>query len=290
MKKIIASCFLCLFFAVVVAQQKDKAYKIDKEYNLSPKGKLTLKCSDAKVSIKGTNRKNAYVKIYRAVTSKGLWVSNRDEFHIDVQELNGDLTIEERQRNSSTVVFGYVNETHTIQIELPETASVEIKGDDGDFLIQNVDGGIAVKVDDADVDVVACSGSDFHFDMKDGNLTMDEGAGKLEVDASDGKVRIANGKFAQMNARISDGNLEVATSLANEGQYRINAGDGSVSFTVLQGGGSFEVRHGDRRVTAEGRFKRVEETDDRSRFELASGTAKVNVRADDARIRLIQVQ
>ncbi|MFM8914467.1 MAG: hypothetical protein ACKOE6_16340, partial [Flammeovirgaceae bacterium] len=83
MKKIITSGFLCLFFAVAVAQQKDNAYKIDKEYNLSPKGKLTLKCSDAKVSIKGTTRKNAYVKIYRAVTSKGLWVSNRDEFHVD---------------------------------------------------------------------------------------------------------------------------------------------------------------------------------------------------------------
>ncbi|MFM8912343.1 MAG: DUF4097 family beta strand repeat-containing protein, partial [Flammeovirgaceae bacterium] len=165
-----------------------------------------------------------------------------------------------------------------------------IKGDDGDFLIQNVDGSISVKVDDADVDVLACSGSDFHFDLEDGNLTMDEGAGKLEVEASDGRVRIANGKFAQLDASISDGNFELATSLVNEGQYQINAGDGSVSFTVLNGGGTFDVRHGDRRVTAAGRFKRVEESDDRSRFEFASGTAKVNVRADDARIRLIQAQ
>lgn len=312
MKKIITSCFLYLLFAVAVARQQDNGYaltavsavaenlafthqqdngyKVDKEYQLSPGGKLTLKCSDAKVSITGSQRKNARVKIFRSVINKGLWINTKDEFHVNIEELSGDLLVEERQRNSSITLFGYANIIHTIDIELPETASLEIKGTDGNFLIRHVNGIIAAVVDDADIDVVDCLGSNLRFDMEDGNLKVDKGTGKLEVTASDGDVRIASGKFVQLDARIRDGNLDVTTSIANEGQYQINAGDGSVSFTVLNGGGTFDVRHGDRRVTVEGRFKRIEESDDRSKFELGNGTAKVNVRADDARIRLIQAQ
>lgn len=289
MKIFIACASLFLIFATAVAQQKAGPYKVNKEFNLSPTGKLTLRCSDANVSIKGTNRTNAHVKIYREVTGKGLWINNRDEFYVDVQELNGDLLVEERLSDASTFLFfGYINQKHTIDIELPKTASVEIKGDDGEILIHHVDGSIAVNVEDADVELVGCSGNEFSFDMEDGDLSMDGGAGKVEVNAVDGSVGITNGKFTHVDVRKSDGNIKVATSIANEGRYYINAGDGLVSFTVLNGGGTFDVRHGDRRVTAEGNFKRVHETEGRSRFELANGTAKVDVRADDARVRLIQ--
>jgi hypothetical protein len=84
MKKIITSCFLYLLFAVAVARQQDNGYaltavsavaenlafthqqdngyKVDKEYQLSPGGKLTLKCSDAKVSItKERSRKDIQI-------------------------------------------------------------------------------------------------------------------------------------------------------------------------------------------------------------------------------------
>lgn len=312
MRRILMGCFLYLLFAVAVAKQQDNAYtlsavnavaenlvfahqqdnayKVDKEYQLSPSGKLTLKCSDAKVSITGSQRNNARVRIFRSVINKGLWINTKDEFHVNIQESNGDLFVEERQRNSSIAFFGYANIIHTINIELPETASLEIKGTDGDFLIRHVNGIIAADVDDADIDVVDCLGSDFRFDMEDGNLKVDKGKGKLEVTASDGNVAISNGNFVQINASIRDGNLDVSTSIANEGQYQINAGDGSVSFAVLNGGGTFDVRHGDRRVTAEGKFKRIEDSDDRKKFELGNGTAKVNIRAGDARIRLVQAQ
>ena len=58
--------------------------------------------------------------------------------------------------------------------------------------------------------------------------------------------------------------------------------------TVLGGGGKFDIRHDDARVFAEGNFDTVERSEDRTRLTLANRNAKVNIRADDGRVRLIR--
>jgi hypothetical protein len=171
---------------------------------------------------------------------------------------------------------------------LPEGASLQVRGDDGDYRIRNVNGRIAMDIDDGDVDLTGCAGDDFRFQLDDGDIVMDRGRGRLDIDADDADVRITNGQFTSIIADMDDGDLEIETSLSNTGEYLINTQDGMVAMTITQGGGTFDVRHDDARLITEGNFEKVERSESRTILTLASGSAKVDIRSDDARVKLIR--
>ncbi len=284
------STFVALLFLVtttVFAQTKDGIFQLDREYSMNSKGTIKLNSSDAKVYITGSSRATAHVKIYRQVTTKGV-VFGQEEFTVDVNEENGNLSIREHSNSTVVGMIGYHYEKYTITIEAPDGVSLLVKGDDGDYQIKNVDGDISLDLDDADVELVGCSGDNFRFRMDDGDITMDEGKGKLDIDADDADVRIANANFTSITADVDDGDLMIETSLADSGDYLIHAQDGLVSLTITKGGGKFDIRHGDSRVTTEGNFTQVERSENSTHLLLASGKAQVDIRSDDARVRLIQ--
>ncbi|MEK6782901.1 MAG: DUF4097 family beta strand repeat-containing protein [Bacteroidota bacterium] len=288
MKSILTLVLLTSSLALIAQTDKNRDFHLDKEYKISNHGLLTLKCSDAKVSINGSERGTAQVKVDREVETKGIVFSGHDEFNVEVEELNGNLDIHENKSYSATGIVGYYYEKYTIKIDLPEGASLVLKGDDGDYLINNIDGSISIDLDDADVELTACSGSDFRFQLDDGDIVMDEGKGKLDIDADDVDVKISNAAFTDIQADIDDGDLVIETSLTDNGTYYINVQDGLIALTVTNGGGKFDIRHDDARVVTEGKFQTIEESENRTRLTLASGNAKVDIRADDARIRLTQ--
>ncbi len=286
MKPVFSLCGLLLAFSVA-AQNNEGNFHLDREYQINPKGTLDLSCSDARVLITGSTRKNAHVKIDREVTTRGLTFGHED-FTVEVSEQNGDLEIREHSNSVSVGVVGYHYEKYEITLEVPEGASLAIKGDDGDYRIRNIDGVISLRLDDADVEMTQCSGSKFKIRLDDGDIHMDEGKGTLELEGDDADIEIKNAQFTFVDARIDDGDLVIETSLAENGEYHIDAQDGLVSFTVTQGGGKFDISHDDGRIITDGNFSTVEDSENRTRLTLASGTAKVDIRTDDARIRLIK--
>jgi hypothetical protein len=279
---------LALVAGSALAQSiKSGNYNLDKEYSLDAKGTIYLNSSDAKVYITGSARTTAHVKIDREVSTKG-WVFGEEEFMVDVNEQGGNLSIKERSRSSHVGVIGYHYEKYTIKIEAPLGASLVVKGDDGDYFITTINGSIDLDLDDADVELTGCQGSEFKVTLDDGDLRMDTGKGVLEVDADDADVIVKNGSFSKIMANLDDGDFVVETSLSDNGDYFIDAQDGLVSLTVLGGGGKFDIRHDDARVITEGNFNVVEKSEDRTRLTLANGNSKVDIRADDARVRLIR--
>jgi hypothetical protein len=213
-------------------------------------------------------------------------VFGQSEFRIDIDDSNGNLDIREHSNSTNVGIVGYHYEKYTINIEVPEGVSLRIDGDDGDYLIKSVNGAMDIKLDDGDLDLIACKGNSFRFRMDDGDLKMDEGKGILEIDADDVDVEIEKGNFSSITADMDDGDFIVQTSLSNDGNYFIDSQDGSVVMTILGGGGKFDIRHDDGHVSTQGNFSVVEKSDDHTRLTLASGNAKVDIRADDARVRL----
>ncbi|NOT75390.1 MAG: DUF4097 family beta strand repeat protein [Cyclobacteriaceae bacterium] len=284
--KSILSVFLLFLAFSVSAQKVEGEFHLDKDYTINPTGTIQLTSSDAKVYITGSNRKTAHVKIDRVVSTKGITFGGHDDFRVDISVEAGDLEIREHSNSVTIGMIGYHYEKYTITIEAPEGASLKVKGDDGDYWIKNIDGAISLQLDDADVDLAQCSGNKFYFRMDDGDITMDEGKGSLEVDGDDSDIKISNANFTFVDAKVDDGDLIIETSLADNGEYFIEAQDGLVSFLITKGGGKFDIRHDDGRVITQGDFTTEEDSEDRTRLVLASGTAKVNIRADDARVKL----
>lgn len=281
--------FILALAAIITTgySQKDQSgtFKLDEDYKMSPTGTIKLSSSDAKVKIIGSNRATAHVKVDREVTTRGVTFGS-EEFTVEVEERNGNLEIRERSASTHVGIIGYHYERYNIDIEAPIGVSLIIQGDDGDFIIRNINGEISMDVDDGDIELYSCKGNAFSFRLDDGDLAMDEGAGKLDIDADDADIRIARGKFSRILADLDDGDLIIETSLDDRGEYSIRTQDGLVDLVVLGGGGIFDIRHDDGRVTTEGEFDMIEKSEDYSKIRLAKGSARIDIRADDGRVRL----
>lgn len=287
MKSYLLLAFSLVALTVSAQSKKTEDFHLDKEYKLNSDGIIYLNASDAKVTITGSARATAHVKIDREITTQGITFGERG-FTVDVVGENGNLSVKERSNGTTVNMVGYYDERYTIKIEAPEGASVVIRGNDGNYSIEAVNGSIDVNVDDADVQLTGCKGNSFRVRMDDGDLRMDTGKGSLEVDADDGDVDIKNASFEKISARLDDGDFIIDTSLSANGEYSIHVKDGSIEWTVRNGGGQFDVRHDDARVVTTGNFDEVEKTEKRTRLTLAGGNARIDIRADDARVRLVK--
>lgn len=285
MKKFFTLAFT-LAAAISFAQTtKMGNYHIDENHKISEKGTIRLTCSDAKVFITGSDRTDVNIKIDREVETRGFSFGS-EEFTVDIDEKDGNVSIRERSASAHTGIVGYYNEKYTIKIQAPKGVSLVIDGDDGDYLIDHINGTIDADLDDADIELIACGGNDFRFRLDDGDVKMDQAKGSLELDGDDTDVEIKNAQFSRISAEMDDGDFIVETSLADNGDYYINTQDGKIWLTITGGGGRFDIRHDDASIRTDASFSSVEESDDRSRFTLPSGNAKVDIRADDANVRL----
>jgi hypothetical protein len=283
MQKIFTS--LALLLSVATASAQDDSYQLDQTYPMSPTGTIDLRASDARVAITGSKRKDAHVRVERKVTVNGV-VQGKRTFRVEVTPENGNLKFRDYREGENTSVTGYYKEDYRITIEAPEGASLQVDGNDGTYIITNVDGNLSLELNDFDARLTGCSGDSFRFRTNDGTLVMDEGRGTLDLDGNDGDVNIRNGRFERIDAKWNDGDLRIATSLTNTGSYRIHSQDGSLDLAVTGGGGVFDISHDDGHVSRKGNFTVLREEENRTRLQLNGGSAQVRVQAGDASVRL----
>ena len=281
----ISLIFLLISSSISSIKAQDGEFKLDKIYSMDPNGTIDMQTDDAKIKITGTNRKDVHVNIYRKEVTNG-WRYNRRDFYVDVEERGGDLFIREEPKTGIVISVGYMREEYEIIIEAPEGISLVIKGDDDDYIIRNINGSIFLNIDDGDAELIGCSGNHFEFEIDDGDIEMDEGNGLLYIRADDADVYIQNGKFDDITATLDDGDLIIETSLADNGSYSFRVDDGTIELYISDGGGEFDIRHDDARISSSREFILVEKDENETFLELPNGTARVKVRADDARVKL----
>lgn len=278
-----ALLILTLFPLFAFAQDED--FFLDEEYSLAPDGTIELTCSDAEVRITGSDRTTAHVVISREVTTKGI-VKGEREFDVEVSEKNGDLVIRERQSGNVSVSFGYFDEDYTIDIEAPTGVSLRVRGDDGNVTVQRIGGAISLQNDDGDVQLQDCTGEAFDLEVDDGDVEMNQGQGELTVRIDDGDVTIQEGSFSTVEITADDGDVALATSLNDDGKYRLVANDGKIDLQITSGGGTIEIRHDDTGLDTSGQFTLVKSDDEYTQLNLPNGSAQVDVRVDDGHVDL----
>ena len=280
---------LALLGNLSFAQRNDddddsRDFHLDEVYEMDATGTLHLNSSDADVRIVGSDRKDVHLKVDRTVESRG--INRSRKFDMDVENRGGDLYITERRGRGSSFTVGYSRIDYEILVELPQGASLRVKGDDDDYLVRNVNGSIEMDVDDGDIELRECNGDKFDFNLEDGDLKMDGGQGEIFVRIDDGDVDIRDGKFRELEMAVEDGSIIVETEIFDKGVYEIKGDDARIDFMVLSGGGDFRVIKDDGRVRASSEFRTIRETDYRSEFELKGGDAEVEIRTNDGSVRL----
>lgn len=282
MKKFIL--FSAISLTCLLSNAQDSEFHLNKIYKINSTGTITLKSSDAKVHISGSNRKDVKVKIDRVVEIEGFTWGDKD-FDVEVREQNGNLLISERNEGSVTVM-GSINEKYEIFIEAPSGVSLELQGDDDDYYIKKINGSIILDADDGDAEFVNCGGKYFNFNLDDGDIKMDRAAGKLILNADDADVMIKNASFNYIKADIDDEDLYIETSIADNGEYEFNGDDSDFELIITSGGGKFDIRHDDGHTRPSQAFTVIEEEEDRTILQLGKGNARIYFNTDDASVRL----
>jgi hypothetical protein len=275
---------IAALFSSTILFAQDGEFNLDKTYKMNLAGTIVLKTSDADITITGTDRSDVHVKVHRKITTKG-WTVGSQDFTMEVEERNGNLEIRERSSGSHVSFVGYMSETYKIDIEAPRGVNLDLDGDDDDYYITSIDGSIMLDLDDGDAEFRNCNGRDFSFDLDDGDIRMDKAAGRLSVRMDDGDLEIDNAAFSRIDATVNDGDIKLATTLEDDGDYYIRADDAGLYIVVLGGGGRFDIRHDDTRVSSSGDFEIIREKEEETVLELAGGNAKFNIRTDDSHIR-----
>lgn len=276
--------FIALLFFIPLFVNAQDAFNLDKTYEVDSDGLLKLTSSDAKVYITGTDRTDARVKIYRNL--KGSLNLGTSSFAVDVQADNGSLVITEKHSGSIINITGSSGEEYKIEIEVPGNMRLDIRGDGDKYKISNIDGSIEMHLDDADADLKECDGKDFRFTFYDGDINIDKGSGSLFVKADDGDLSVSEGNFDKVNATMEDGDLVMATTLTSHGEYFYDIEDGNLILEFTDGGANIDITHEDTQINVSQDFVPIKQSENRTRMALKSSNANVEIRADDAAVRM----
>ncbi|MDN5212123.1 DUF4097 family beta strand repeat-containing protein [Fulvivirgaceae bacterium BMA12] len=277
---------ICLVYFSEAKNGKNHEYRLDKVFPIAADGTLNLKTDDADIRIIGSSRKDVHLRVFRSVTIKGVFSSDEEDFKIDVEEMGGDLIIRELKRSRSRGLMIYSDITYKITIEVPNTVSLKLRGDDDDYDIRNVHGFVKIDVEDGDVILDNCQGNKFDINIEDGDVEMSDAKGSLWISLDDGDLIARNCQFKEVDIRANDGDIKLETSLVTDGGYNLKTDDGNINLKIRGGGGEFEIRHDDGRVRASSDFEMAYSGDTRHQFRLAGGKAKVFLRTNDGSVHL----
>lgn len=280
-----AFVFTLLLRIPCLATAQDREFHLDEVYEIDDDATLHMDTDDADITIIGAQRNDVHIVVDWKLNTTGI-VRGDKVFRVEVSEHGGNLYIQQHEEGNLNVI-GSVNEEYTINVEIPVGMSLELRGDDDDYTIRNIEGAISLNNDDGDAHLINCSGSSFRFVIDDGDIRMEGGQGELEVTIDDGSFEVVEGNFSKIRASTDDGDLHIETSLSDNGNYDFDTNDADLVLNVLSGGGKFYIRHDDGSIRTEGGFNMIREEEHMMELSLPDGEASIQIRSDDAGIRLI---
>jgi len=269
------------------AHAQTDEFNLDQTYPIDPGGTINLQSSDADVKIIGSDREDVRVIVHYKLTVTGFAFGESNKFEMIVSEDGGNLAIQEKGRDfGPSGMIGVSNKIYTIEIEAPSGVNLDIQGDDEEYEIAGFAGFISLNADDSDIQISDVSGTDYSFSFDDGNLGMEGGNGRLKIDTDDGDISVWNGNFSAINVISDDSDIEITTSLFDNGDYEFDLDDGDLTLNIIGGGGKFDIRHDDADIEFSRQYEQVRYEEDSATLNLMGGSARVTIRSDDGDINL----
>jgi Toastrack DUF4097 len=287
-RTILSALIICTLVALVPVHSFAKTHRYDLEetYTIAKDGTLFLNTDDAEVTIIGEDRDDVLVEIHHEWHISGVSTRGGDDFEIVVTEENGNLRIREADTGGITIMMGSIHEEYTVDIKAPSSVNLRIRGDDDDYRIRRFSGEVRLDFEDGNAQLLDMSGSKFEIGIEDGDLELEGGTGMLDLYIEDGSATVEDGSFSEISSRVEDGDITIFTTLADGGDYRMRAEDGSVELGVTGGGGEFRLLFEDGGTRVGRDFDLVDEDDDYEEYTLEGGTASVRMEVEDGRITL----
>ncbi|RMH19332.1 MAG: hypothetical protein D6696_10880 [Acidobacteria bacterium] len=290
----LAPLFLLLAsIAALPAMAKEVERDYNQRFDVSPGARLHLVHGDGDVAIIPWDEPAIEVEVRYRATARRIGVGSDLDFGVDFRQRGNTVRVEGKERGMSGVgIFHVDRHEYLYRVRAPHWVSLELRGDDGDVVIDGWRAAIDVELDDGnlrlrDVALPRDAAGEIALRVEDGGVEIDGLDGELRFEGDDGELTILDCKLRRSRIEISDGDVMIDRC---EGDLTVVCDDGEVRLANL-GSGRLEVETEDGDVIAEllaGAPDVAIETDDGDvDLELAAGvSARFEVRMDDGRVEL----
>ncbi|MFC1640270.1 DUF4097 family beta strand repeat-containing protein [Gemmatimonadota bacterium] len=211
---------------VAESGQRHRELMLDREFDVSSGGQLSIDVADADVTVRSRTVGGASVKVFMSAKDRdwGRDLFNRMEF--DVQLHGGELSVsaqnprfERSERDSNRGGVGF-----HVEVTIPQSYNATVSTGDGDISMGDLQGEVDLTTSDGDIAVGTLSGT-LHLRTSDGDVSADALAGQtVSVRTNDGDVRV--GALAgPAEISTSDGDIRVFIDRAGDVSLRTSDGD-----------------------------------------------------------------
>jgi len=144
------------------------------------------------------------------------------------------FSLHERSHVGFSVRWHKVGDNPQVSVETPASLNLDAKTADGNLSVRNLAGNLQMHSGDGSVMLEDLRG-DLHLTASDGNINIHNATGTLEARASDGHMKV-DGQFSAVHLHTSDGNLELSLAAGSRltAASRIESSDGRVTVRVPQ--------------------------------------------------------
>ena len=246
----------------------DRELMIESTYPVDNGDNLVVSVDDADVVVETYNGSEAVVEIYLEAGNmeEGKEYFENQNFEVSKEGVNVYVKTYPKKRSYSWRTMGKLN--ITVQVLIPSEFNVNVKTDDGDVVLDDLEGEVLVTSSDGDIFTGACIGSRVNIRTSDGDIEMGTiESDRVSVVTDDGDIAMDEVEAGDFSARSSDGDIS-AKYLS--GVSSITTDDGDISIGALLGD-DVSVR------TSDGEIEVNEVNANSSVFATSDG----NVRLDD---------
>lgn len=223
------------------ALMSQNPYEYSGTHSISKGKTLFLSSEDADVTIKGTNRSDVQIDIYR--NAKGN-LAKKQEFSFDIEERNGNLYLTEVKKSDPVTFFGYINiKEYSIDLLVPNNIHLNIEGEDDDYKIEEITGDITIDTEDGDILISEATSDMISIESEDGDFNLYESTGSLKYRGEDGDIEIYESDLEDLIIKTEDG--DVRTKETTSGMTKIDSEDGDINLDVVKGDFFADIEDGD---------------------------------------------
>lgn len=278
------SLILIVLRAVTLTALDVTADHFDKTFNVGPKSRIIVRNPDGVTRI--TSAPGSQVKV--DVTKLVLRAKDEESAKKNAEKVSVLITqtgsVIEARVDYPHFNFGiHINEPE-VRVEMVITAPPDVD--------------LQASAGDGTLDATGFSDGDYSLTISDGEMTVNDCSGRLELRGSDGKMHL-KALQGNIDARLSDGSLDAERV---SGDVRFALGDGRLNVAECSGTLDFSVRDGEMRTSDCSGNARISATDGKvyiqryrggieatasdGRLELSGVLDSVNARTGDGTIKI----
>lgn len=214
------------------------AKEIKKDYHESfdvkEGDRLNLRHGDGDVFITPWGKDVIDIKVVYRADVDFFGFGKRHDFSVDFRKSGNTVYVIGKEKTGWTAGFSSIDRyEYTYEIQAPAYMALDLKGDDGDVVIQDWREDIQCDTDDGDIHFADIEAENMDIRAEDGNLDFRNLKADLSIICDDADMEISGGNMKSCRIDMEDGDLRV-TDCA--GSFEIEADDGDIIFERTQAG------------------------------------------------------